>query len=176
MGHLLNTDHHRKDEDIVLSRLNRNAVAVSQVEQFLGNLGDFVATVDNCILMVKDIAMDFQVGSMSHTNHEVLHEWSEESFFNHSQLLTIGSLNLHRFLDGEHDFVNFCQLFPVGILKDKVFIQTYFSVYFIDLFRLLILHPIVTANGDHFLAHEIALSTDLLRAVVCLMIIPKFWL
>ena len=61
MGHLIDAHRHRQDQHIILTRIDRNTVAVAQAEPLLGDFRHLVAAFADGVLVIQDVALHIQV-------------------------------------------------------------------------------------------------------------------
>src|SRR5512139_2240447 len=117
--HLVNTHCHRQDEHIILTRLDRHPITVTQAEPLLRYLRHLVPPLTNTVLVVKDVPLHFQVWPVLHLHHPPLTDRRDQRLLYRGDGLSMWSFYLHAVLDPQHLLLDLRQLVPMCILKDQ---------------------------------------------------------
>ena len=101
VSHHVHCDRDGKDENIVLPILDLHSIGVGQAEPLLRNFSNLGPSLLHRILMVKDISLHIEIGSVMDLHIPLIPEGSDERLLDRGNVLAVRILDHHRILDGQ---------------------------------------------------------------------------
>jgi hypothetical protein len=172
MSHLVDTDCHCQDDNVILAGIDGNPVAVPQAEPFLGYLRHLVVPFSICALVIQNVSFHLQVWFTLDLDHPALANLGDQGIFNHGDLLATRSFDLYAVLDAQNAVLDLTQLVAMCVLEDQGL--ECFTIHLEHFQSVIILNPEVIADGDHLLAHPVAIAPSTRSPE--LAVIPPFFM
>jgi hypothetical protein len=137
----------RDSDDIVLAVFYLHAVRIAQAEPLFGNLSDLVAALTDGVLVVEDVTLHLQIGTIPDLYYPAVAQRGDQGFLNQRQTLAARPFNLHRILDTQHASLDFAQLAPGAVFKKQRVAHTqHLAIYFECPVAVLIFDPEIIAK------------------------------
>jgi hypothetical protein len=148
MSHLIYTDRDSQYHDIILANFNFYSIGVTHAKPLLGDLCHLVPSLADGVLVIQDVALNFQVRTILDFDGESVAYWTNDGFFDHGNLITIGIFNFHAVLYTQFAFLNLGQYIPIPVFElQRVTYAHCFAIYLECLLALGVFDPKIVANG-----------------------------